>query len=220
MYSKRLSILLVALAASFIAGPVAVAAPIYTTVDQQLGTGFMAITAYGGTFSGGAWTINITAQDMSNTIAYNNVDLTIQFVYPGDANGDATGPGFTYLGGNIWNGGGPALQYTASSTGPLGSMLMSDSNAPQTWLSQPGNIWPAAVAPTDVVPLVTLGNFAPLQSESFTLTVVPNSQFLFQTVSFFVVPRARDGWDARLGRGAVGAGRLPPSEKSDLNRYS
>lgn len=189
MTKRQLSTLGVALICGLVVTGKAQATPFYTTVDQQNSTGFMAITSYGGSYNNisGQWTISITATDQSPTIAYNDVDLTLQFVYPGDSMGNAIGPGFTYTGANVWNsGGGDVLAYTGASV-PLGSVLMSDTNAPQTWTS---NTWGANVNGSDVVPLVELGNFAPLGTENFTLTATPLSggSFLFVTVGFFVVP--------------------------------
>jgi hypothetical protein len=176
---------------------------IYFTADNQINTGYMLITGVTGSFSDNQWSITITAMDTSPTISYSDVGLTLQYIYPADDSGDPNAAGLAYDSGTeTWSNGLQKLLYTAVSPGPLDSVPISETNAPQIWSSQP-NGYPASLLSTDVVPFFGVGDFSPLESKNFTLTadVLAGGEFPFQTVGFFVVPEP--GAAALLASGAA-----------------
>ncbi len=163
---------------------------VYFTVDNQISTGFMEITDGTGSFSNNQWSITITATDTSPTVSYSDVSLTLQFIYLADNSGDPIADGFSYdMATQTWSDGVRAIRYSAVSPGPLGDVLVSETDAPISWSSQPGG-FAASLQSTDAVPFFHVGDFGPLQSREFTLTadVSSGGRFPFQTVGFFVVP--------------------------------
>jgi len=168
------------------------AGPIYFTVDNQINTGAMLITGGSGSFSNNQWSITITATDTSSTDSYSDVGLTLQYIFPADGSGNPNADGMAYDSATeTWSNGSQTMQYTAVSPGSLGQVPISETNAPQTWASQPG-AYPASLQGTDLVPFFNVGDFSPMQSKDFTLTadVLAGGEFPFQTVGFFVVPES------------------------------
>ena len=142
-------------------------------VDSALG-GSMNFAAFAVDYNGGM--VNLTAKNFSATTTYQQVGLPLEFFYPANSSGVPTGNGFNYLGAGAWRnaGGTQELDFTGVNPPPtfiFQPLLPALINVPLTdSVSAPGGPYTASVAMTDSVPLIQLGDFAPGQSKSFTIT--------------------------------------------------
>jgi PEP-CTERM motif len=158
-------------------------------VDSSLG-GSMNFTAFTVDYNNGM--VNLTAKNFSATKTYQGVGLPLEFFYPADASGNATGNGFNYLGGGVWRNAGGTQELDVLGVNPpftsnpqllnpaLINVPLNDSIGPFT----------ASVMTTDSVPLIQLGNFGPGVSKSFTVLfsepIGGSPPFHFVSDAFFV----------------------------------
>ena len=158
-------------------------------VDSALG-GSMNFTAFAVDYNNGM--VNLTAKNFSATKTYQGVGLPLEFFYPGDVSGNATGNGFSYLGGGVWRNAGGTQELDVLGVNPpftsnpqllnpaLINVPLNDSIGPFT----------ASVMTTDSVPLIQLGNFGPGVSKSFTVLfsepIGGSPPFHFVSDAFFV----------------------------------
>jgi hypothetical protein len=194
MRSKQNSLRLLALVACLCLARGAQAAILTAYgVDSSLG-GFMNFTQFTVDYNGGM--VNLTAKNTSATTTYHQVGLPLEFFYPANSSGVPTGNGFNYLGAGAWRnaGGTQELDFTGVNPPPtfiFEPLLPALINVPLTdSVSAPGGPYTASVATTDSVPLVELGDFAPGQTKSFTVTFTEpiggSPPFHFFSDSFFV----------------------------------
>jgi len=143
-------------------------------VDSSDG-GFMNIISASSSFDSGTqnYTIHLTAKETSATESYQGVGLALQFIYPADGSNVTNGNGFNYLGGGTWENAADTEEFQFVSVTPYSSVSQSMSRAltdiPQNGTS--GSFTAGPLSTGDSIPMVQLGDFAPLQSSSdFALT--------------------------------------------------
>ena len=158
-------------------------------VDSSLG-GFMSVTPSTPIYDAmtGDATVELTATNTSASVSYQDVGLALEFFYPTTSNTSVTptGNGFTYDDNGVWM---PAAGGTLSTTGVTGAGAyglepLSDLIVP---LNDTYDGKMATVVGATNVPLIQLGNFGPLQSETFTLdTKEGGPEFYSVSGAYFV----------------------------------